>query len=201
VSRRRRARYDAVLSDAQEAVRGHIRAFFAGHRVRLHPAAARVKERIPTYRALEVESGERLPLHTYVTLGCWDAVHDSGHGLEFALLVKEPAALHLLHLAMAAFYHCAPDPTYRLDHGHTVPIGEPWLPGSEADHFLVALPYPLGPDFEICEWDNGHARLLWLLPITQAEREFKAEHGLEALERRFDAAGIDFADPMRPSVA
>jgi hypothetical protein len=85
--------------------------------------------------------------------------------------------------------------------GHTVPIGEPWVPRSTCDHLLVSLPYPFGPDLELCDWDGDHARLLWLLPITEAERDIKAEHGLEALEQRFDDAAIKYWDPARSSVA
>jgi hypothetical protein len=62
----------------------------------------------------------------------------------------------------------------------------------------VSLPYPYGPEFEICRWDAGHARILWLLPITVGERDFRAEHGLEALEQHFDAAGLHYWDPHRP---
>ena len=43
-------------------------------------------------------------------------------------------------------------------------------------------------------------RLLRVLPITEAERDFRSEHGLEALEQRFDDAAIDHTDPHRPSV-
>jgi len=42
---------------------------------------------------------------------------------------------------------------------------------------------------------------IWLLPITEAERDFKAEHGPEALEQRFDDAAIDYWEPARASVA
>ena len=87
-----------------------------------------------------------------------------------------------------------------MDVGHTVPIGEPWLEDSLCDHFLVSVPYPYGPDVEMCRWDGGHARLLWLLPITEAERDFRSEHGLEALEARLDRAAINFADPLRGSI-
>ena len=51
----------------------------------------------------------------------------------------------------------------------------------------------------MCDWEVGHARILWLLPITEAERDFKAANGLEALEQRLEAARIDFWDPARPS--
>jgi hypothetical protein len=38
----------------------------------------------------------------------------------------------------------------RLGLGHTLPIGEPWLPESACDHWLVSLPYPFGPDLQTC---------------------------------------------------
>jgi hypothetical protein len=103
-------------------------------------------------------------------------------------------------LAMNAYYHAGP-PDQRLDLGHTVPIGEPWLPGSACDHALISAPYPWGTDLEVCDWVGGHARLLWYLPITEAERDHKRDRGLEALEQRFEDARLDFADSNRASVA
>jgi Suppressor of fused protein (SUFU) len=43
-------------------------------------------------------------------------------------------------------------------------------------------------------------RFLWLLPITNAEREYTKAFGVEALESKLDEAEIDFANPARPSV-
>ena len=100
----------------------------------------------------------------------------------------------------AACWDAVHEETYRLDIGHTVPLGEPYAPGATVDHFLVSLPYPFGPDLEVCEWEGGHARLLWLLPITEAEKRFRHEHDLEALEQRFDDAGIHYWDLERASV-
>jgi suppressor of fused protein SUFU len=42
--------------------------------------------------------------------------------------------------------------------------------------------------------------VLWLLPITQAERDFKVAHGLEALEQRFDNSALEYWDICRKSV-
>jgi hypothetical protein len=50
---------------------------------------------------------------------------------------------------MVAYYH-ATSGDYRLDHGHTVPIGRPWIRGSSCDHLLLSLPYPWGPELETC---------------------------------------------------
>ena len=41
---------------------------------------------------------------------------------------------------------------------------------------------------------------LWLLPVTAAERDFKAANGLEALEERFDDAELEYWDTRRASV-
>lgn len=42
-------------------------------------------------------------------------------------------------------------------------------------------------------------RVLWLLPITQAEKRYKDAAGVETLEQRFDAVGLEYGRPDRPS--
>ncbi|MFI1994451.1 suppressor of fused domain protein [Actinoplanes sp. NPDC020271] len=122
------------------------------------------------------------------------------HGLEFVLAAPtSDDEIHVETLTMIAYYH-ATGGDYALDHGHTVPIGRPWLPGSPCDHLLVSLPYPWGPELEHCDVPGGHARVLWLLPITGAEKRFRHSDGLEALEQRFEAAGIIPTDPYREAV-
>src|SRR5690349_20086497 len=201
----RRAREDVDTDDlttAQAAVLDHLREYFAGHRVEVRePADAHVRERIPGFSFAAVAPGPVIGKHVYVSMGCWDAVHDGEHGLEFVIVAPDAAPRHALSVTMAAYYHANPDDAgFRLDLGHTVPIGEPWSPGSSCDHLLVSLPYPFGRELEICEWENGHARLLWLLPITAAEKDFKAANGLEALEQRFDDARLEYWNPRRASV-
>jgi hypothetical protein len=100
---------------------------------------------------------------------------------------------------MTSYYHAGPE-HQRLDVGHTVPIGEPWLAGGTLNHLLVSLPYAYGPDLEQLRWKTGHARTLSLLPITTAERDFKATFGAEALEQRLEHAAVDFLNPSRESV-
>src|SRR4051812_44779420 len=161
---------EAGLSTAQAAVLAHLRQFFAGHRVDVRePPDARVQERIPRFSIAAVAPGPVIDQHVYLSLGCWEAVHDGEHGLEFLLIAPDAEPRHALRVAMTAYYHANPkDATFRLDLGHTVPIGEPWSPGSSCDHLLVSLPYPFDPELEACAWDGGHARLLWLLPIAAA---------------------------------
>lgn len=194
----RRQSHDPVGS---AAISEHQHRYFEGHqgRERRWPSH-RISERVPGFYVHEFGPGPRYPAWTYTSVGVWGATHnDHGHGVEFVMSSPERDDRIVELLTINAFYHAGP-PSQRLDLGHTVPIGEPWLPNATCDHLFVSLPYPYGPDLEVCEWPGGHARHLWLLPITQAERDFKALNGTEALEQAFDDAAMLPTDPMRPSV-
>lgn len=182
-----------------DAVEMHVRRFFRGHPVHFHRWPGPVETRLPGFRVMVVEPGPRTKLWTYVSMGAHQVRHDE-HAWEFFVLAQQPADAHVELITMTAHYHANSDPTFRLGLGHTLPIGRPWLPGSSCDHLLVSLPYPLGPELERCNDGDGHVQVLWLLPITEAEREFKKAQGLEALEQQFDKARIEFWDPHRPSV-
>jgi len=88
-----------------------------------------------------------------------------------------------------------------LDVGHTLPIGEPWKKDSPLDYFLVSLPYLFGPDLENMVISGMDARMLWLIPITESEKLFRHQRGLDALEQRFEDAGLRYYDPFRTPVA
>ena len=137
---------------------------------------------------------------TYVSSGVWAATQEDGVGLEFVCAAQRHDLRNAEIVASAAYYHAGP-PEDRLGLGHTVPMGEPLAEGSECDHVLVSLPYPYGPKLENCEWDGGRAHLLWLLPITRAEREYKKANGLEALEVLFDQESFEHWNPHCPSVS
>jgi hypothetical protein len=192
---------ESGLTTAQRALVDHVTGFFAGRDVEvIRITDGPIEQRAPGFRVVRVAPERSAGVWTYVSCGTWDAIHIDEHGLEFCMVAPDPDRRHELLLAMTAYYHANPDETYRLDHGHTVALGEPWVPGGALDHLLVSLPYPYGQEFEMCRWEGGHARILWLLPITERERDFKAQHGLEALERRFEDAGIHYWDPHRSPV-
>jgi hypothetical protein len=180
--------------EPNEVVRQHLRRFFAGHACEEHrwtlgPAA----QELPRLRVAEFAPGPRTGLWVYATIGASEARDDPR--LEFLIAAPEPNQRHVELVTLAAWYHGRRG----LGLGHTVPIGEPWLPGSTCEFFLVSLPYPFGPELEVCNVPGWHLHVLWLLPITAAEREFKVREGVEALEQRFDARGLEFWDPGRPS--
>ena len=56
------------------------------------------------------------------------------------------------------------------------------------------------PGLEKCPLADGHARILWMLPVTAAAMEYRRTHGHEALERLFHEYAIVPTDPRRPSV-
>ncbi|MDP1825629.1 MAG: suppressor of fused domain protein [Archangium sp.] len=98
-------------------------------------------------------------------------------------------------MAAVAHYHRT---GARLGLGHSVNFGRPWVEGATSSFGLISLPYLDGPSVE---WMAEPAvRCLWLIPITEEEREFKKSRGGEALERRFEAAQFDYLDPFRGSV-
>ncbi|MFB6888638.1 suppressor of fused domain protein [Kitasatospora sp. NPDC056327] len=189
-------------SSTHDTLLDHLRTRFPQRTIDVLPGVAGpVEERVPGFRVLRVHPALPGGWWLYVTSGCRAAASEgAGHGTEFVLVAPDDDRCHEESVTMTAHYHCGP-PHQRLDIGHTVPIGRPWLGTSDCDHLLVSLPYPFGPEFEICRSDGaGHARILWLLPITEAEKDFRHARGLEALERRFDEQAIDPVDPGRPSV-
>lgn len=98
-------------------------------------------------------------------------------------------------LTAVAHYHRTGRP---LGVGHSVNFGKPWLVGSTCTHGLISLPYLDGPDLE---WlAEPEVRFLWLIPVTQAEVDFKKKYGMEALEQQFEEKQFDFLDPLRASV-
>ncbi|MEU3611555.1 suppressor of fused domain protein [Streptomyces sp. NPDC006872] len=153
---------------------------------------------VPHLRVLVVEPGPRSDSWAYVTAGCWASMEKQGRGLEFVMTAHVRDQRFIELMAMIAYYHCG---GHQLDLEHSMPIGEPWVPGSTCAHLLISLPYLHGPDLEHCPLPRGHARILWTLPVTTAEIEFRQRHGHEALERLFDEAEIIPTDPFRASVA
>jgi hypothetical protein len=65
-----------------------------------------------------------------------------------AMAVRQLRAMGLDHAAARCLPNVDEDHAtggdYTLDHGHTVPIGRPWVRGSRCDRLLVRLPYPWG---------------------------------------------------------
>jgi hypothetical protein len=181
--------------DVCGALEEHVRRFFDGRTIEAFTwPSGPILAQNPHFRVLRVAPASPQDVWTYVSVGGWAATGD--HGLEFVICTptSEDRAVELL--AMTVFYNR----DGRLGLGHTVPLGEPWLPGSRCDHMLVTLPYPFGPELQTSHVGDRHVDFLWLLPITEAERDLKASSGLEALESRFEEAGLEYWQIQRASV-
>lgn len=148
----------------------------------------------PWFRVLRFSPGPRYNLYAFVSLGA-SALRDEEGGLEFAIFSEHNSSRFVELVTMTAHYH----KSHCLGVGHTVPVGEPWVQGSTCNHYLVSLPYPLGPEFEVCCTKSSHVHMLWLLPITEQERDYKVQHGLEALESLFDEKALEYWDFRRES--
>tara|TARA_R110000782_G_scaffold45706_7_gene101333 strand:+ start:36560 stop:37096 length:537 start_codon:yes stop_codon:yes gene_type:complete len=118
-------------------------------------------------------------------------------GMEFFVVAPEQNGHHVQTLAVVSHYAITGP---GLGWGHTVFLGEGWLPGSGCDHLLLSKPHADNAGLESFQHDGRMVRCLWLLPITREEREFKIRCGLEALESIFEDESIDYANPLRTSL-
>lgn len=179
------------------ALAEHVRRNFPGAAIEAFTwEAGPIREQNPHFRVLRIAPVVKSGVWVYVSVGAWAATEDQGYGLEFIIAMSAPDPRAIELLAMTVYYHRGGT----LGLGHTLPIGEPWLPGSRCDHYLVSLPYPWGPELQTCHVGDRHVDFLWMLPITKEERDFKSANGLEALESLFDEHHLKYWNPRRNSV-
>ena len=184
-------------TELHDCVRKHLEEFFTGHSIELFTwQLGPVAEALPTLRIARIAPGPKYNLWTYVSIGSGETIHASGGRHEFLLTTpyETPRAVELL--AMVSHRHIS-DP---LGAWHLLPIGEPWLEDATCDVFFLSPPYPFGEELEICNLDDDHLHILWLLPVTQTEREFAKREGAEALEVKFEQAELEYWQVDRPAV-
>lgn len=170
------------------------------HKELLAWEAPGVREGMPFFRVACIHPANHGEPFVYLSCGAWEATADRGLGQEFFLLAAHPSEEHVDTVGTVALAHLAARGL--LDLGEVLPLGRPWLPGSGADHLLVTLPYPYGPNLErVPLTDTFALAFRWLVPITAAEAALARAEGAEAVERRLEAARADFLDPRRASVA
>jgi len=133
----------------------------------------------------------------YATIGASArpmAGRDPSHRVEFFLgLVPERDDVAS---ALAALGLYSAREGTELDHGHTVPADGPLWPGTPMQTFLVL--HPLSDFLPPLELPDGlHVDFLQAVPLFDAERAFKAEHGAEALLARWERDGVPFWNPER----
>ena len=175
----------------------HVRRFFDRREIETFTwAAGPILDENPHFRVLRIAPKSQGGVWTYVSVGGCAATSDQDFGLEFLICTESAEVRAVELLAMTVYYNSGG----KLGLGHTLPIGEPWLPGSVCNHLLLSLPYPYGPDLETCHVGDRHVQFLWLLPISDAERDWKVSSGLESLESRFDDVALRYWQVDRASV-
>jgi hypothetical protein len=100
-------------------------------------------------------------------------------------------------LTVAASYHINNTP---LNIHHTFNIGRPWLNKSICEYCFISLPYLDGESLEVFQFQDKKIHCYWLIPITEAEKNYKIEFGCEGLEQLFENNGLDYLNPARKSL-
>lgn len=183
---------------ARSAVEAHLRRGFPGQRVITQGwQTGVIAESNPDIRVLRVDPETRGGLWLHVSSGAWAATAGQQRiGHEFVLVTPFKTLRAVELLAEVVYYHGVQP----LDIGATVPIGEPWLPGSACSHLLISAPYLLADELWSLRVGQQEIRMVWTIPITAAERGYAGRYGLDALEERFEGAGLEYWDPHRASV-
>lgn len=120
---------------------------------------------------------------------------EDGGSLEIYFIIKdhERHSDSLTELLVAlAHYHLT---ERELTLGQTVNFGRPWVEGSMCTYGLISLPYLDGPLVE--NVPETSVRVLWVVPITEPERNLAASQGAEALEERLEAMEAEVMNPFR----
>lgn len=155
---------------------------------------------MPHVRVLRVDPATRGGLWLHVSSGASLPVPGGPpggtDGSEFVLVTPFKTVRAVELLAMVVYFHGVEE----LGVGDTVSVGEPWLPGSGCGHLLVSAPYLLADELWTLSLPGRTVHFRWVLPITARERGYVATRGLEALEQRFEEAGLEYWDPHRRSV-
>lgn len=177
------------------ATQQHVRRFFDGHPVTAKQwTTGPAREVLPNLQVLEIGPAPRLHRWTYVTVGAWEG--NQNNPFEYLMTVDEAGPAYVELLTITAFYGVE----HSLGLGHTIPIGRPLVPGSPCEHVYISLPYLFGPNLEVVGLEGREHHVLWLFPITTAEKRLLLEKGLDALEDRLESEKVEYWNPYRESV-
>jgi len=184
--------------DGQSAIEAHLRHGFPGQRVVVQGWRTDAMS-APHVRVLRVDPESRGGLWLHVSSGASLPTGGSAggaHGSEFVLVTPFKTLRAVELLAMVVYFHGV----QALSVGDIVSVGEPWLPGSTCGHLLVSNPYLLADELWELPLPGRTVHFRWVIPITATERAYATERGLDALEQRFEQAGLEYWDPHRASV-
>jgi hypothetical protein len=155
-----------------------------------------LKKMSEDFFVLEFTPSDKHSFWIYSTLGM--STDTPSHLIELHVFShKQDSALIELLTITASFHRN----NTSLGLHHTVNFGQPWQDDSTCSFGFISLPYMDGEALELFNFESGHLHNLWLLPITESERDYKMENGWDALEQQFEECGLDYLNPLRPSCA
>lgn len=147
------------------------------------------------FRVMKFPPSETHNFWIYSTLGMSiDMTEDLIELHVFSANQNDHALVELL--TVTASFHRNDTPLVLHD---SVFIGRPWQDNSFCDHAFISLPYLDGDELEIFSFGENHLHNLWLLPITEQERDYKMLHGPDALEEKFEKYELNYLDVNRKS--
>ena len=185
------------MKQIKEEIIEHYKDFFRGHVAeRFTWNTGPLVKRVPDFEVIRFSPGPKIGLWVYCSIGASSIEHENSGLLEFVVVSPIQSVRLVETLAMITYYHS----NHKLGFGHTLPIGEPWLDNSLCENWLLSLPFPFGEELEVIALSGKHAHVAWLLPITDAERDYKINNDLEALEQLFDEVGLEYWNINRSSV-
>jgi len=154
-----------------------------------------MRQNCPWFRVLRARhKDDRRWLYASAGASVLRQVEGTGH--EFFLVSRTESPEHVELVTVAAHYAIFGQHE-GVHEGHTLNIGRPWLPGSQCDHLYLSAAYLLPIEFAVLKHDFGSAHLLWAVPITEAEKRWRHEHGQEAFERLMEDHELIPDDPTR----
>jgi hypothetical protein len=183
-----------------ELLQRHLSRFWPDHRCEpLMWTLGNWPREHPEFRVLELAPAGRDQPWIYVSAGTAHLRSFDGVGHEYVIRTWQHERLMVELLAMVASYSTREDHD-GLHDGHSVPIGRPWVEGAEADHLYINKPYFVSRDFATLRIDDSFSvHFLWLVPMTDREKEWRHEHGQEAFEQWLQDHGVKPEDPARRS--
>ncbi|MFI6784158.1 suppressor of fused domain protein [Micromonospora sp. NPDC050276] len=155
-----------------------------------------IKERLPSFQVRRLSPPGPGFGYVYLSVGAFEA--PSAPPYEFFLMAPAESWSHVETLAMVAHFHSFPE--HSLRPGSLVDLGKPWTEGSKFHHLLVSWPHPFDPRVATCDTARGEVMFLWLVAISEQEAQFSRTYGVELLEDRLEASGVNLLDPFRGSV-
>lgn len=179
----------------RSAIRAHYkRAWKSSYNI-LHVAEDAYPDLPPAFSVLEFPPTAARNRWCYATCGM--SVPEDVFAMELHICSAARDARLADLLAFTASHHrtCA-----CLGLHQVINFGYPWQPGSACDHGYITQPDLDGPKLESFKITKEKILFCyWLVPITEAERNYIAKEGTEALEAAF-GKGFNYMDATRSSV-